>query len=229
MEIFAMSEGSMGPVRKGLSWVYAGLFGSFVAMILSHFFHGPESNNILLVLNTLPVVVLLVGQSRCLGGPREMPGRTLVVLSIICTLLSLGLNLSLFFWSPVNVLGNFEAMLALSLLGGVLAWSGDLAFMFFLKKLANYRHDQRNARTVGVLIVLKIIVITLLMGAVVLLLRFIPGPALMLLMLAGILSLMILFQYLSLVTELSYQLLRSSKHLSDANAPIENPFENFSP
>lgn len=96
----------------------------------------------------------LVGQGYCVAAPEEFGARRTAWFAFICMLISCALSLGLVAWSQTAIPANLQVLMALNWIVQILWIIGFIAFLVFLKLLAQYfQHPRLIKRANGVLIV----------------------------------------------------------------------------
>lgn len=218
-----MSDASFLKVRTGLQCIFWGVIGYIVPSIVGTFLREePAATMVIRCLELGSLLLVFVGQMFCLNVPAEMPGSGYIYAALTCDTLTIVATASLFFWDPMVLFNNPQAVLALLILLVVLFFLGDILFNVFLKKLAQYIDDRQSASKASGLLILKIIVWSMSVLSVVIpfaailvakgnAIVFAGMAAAALMIIAGILCILVLFQYLSLLSALQNSLLRAAK------------------
>jgi hypothetical protein len=225
-----MSAGRFSSVRTGIRCVLWGVVTYLILVALYLFVTDSSAGTIIGVAGLGALILIVFGQILCLSVPPEMPGSGMIYGSVTCTVGAILLIGSLFFWDPAAVLGNLMSRMGMIMLAMVLFFMGDILFNFFLRYLAQYVHDSRNAGLASMLIKLKLAVLAMQGFAVVLLFTWSRHGAVIVMVLAGIILLIILFNYISLLSGLTYSILRATRPAFDPSVRdevMENPFENM--
>lgn len=241
-----MPASDFSKIRIGLKCVLGGVLAYVAATIISMVFGGHTT--ITAIVRVLVIIALLLtvfGETLCLTVPAAMPGRGFVFAAVGCSVIALFFVGSLFFWDPVATLDHVKAMWGATLVAAALFTVGDILFNFFLKFLARYVRDKANARRAGALIMLKFVTLALVLIAFLLVFTLV-GMALsvIILFMTAIIWAIIVFQYMGLLSGLSYSLLAADRRSSvptgeededeedeegenDAADESDNPFESF--
>ena len=229
-----MPEPDFAHVKTGLKVVLWGVVVYLTAVVIVLVFGGhPTIDKSAGIIGSVALFLMAVGQILSHKVPSSMPGSSLVLGAIACTVSAMLISISLFFWDPKAAFGNVLAARGMILLGSLLFMAGDIQFNFFLKYLAQYVRDNQNASRAGALITLKAVTLLMVLVAVILIFS-VEGTALLagvLLFLTLIIWVLIVFQYMALLSGLSYSLAGASRRSFDPEVPeeveSENPFDDF--
>jgi len=215
-----MSVANFLQVRSGLRFVFWGVVGYLVLAVVGIIIGGdPTVDLIVRICQIVTLGLVFAGQALCVNVPPGMPGAKLLYGALLCESLTILTTISLFFWNPIEVFGNLRAMIAVVMLSVVLFLLGDILFNVFLQKLATFIEDPQSASRASGVLILKIIVWSLAVLSVVagLVGIVMKAPVLAgfgsfaLMAISGILSVLVLAQYLTLLSGLQYSLMRAAR------------------
>ncbi len=230
-----MSAAHFSKVRSGVRCVLWGVISYVAAVLIELVFGGhPTISATVRSLAIIGLILTVVGEVLCLNVPAEMPGSGLIYGAVSCTVAALLVNVSLFFWDPKLTFANVMAMWGMILLAQSIYLVGDILFSFFLRYLARYVRDKNNAKRAGALIALKFITLVMVVAAVALLFMGDAGriASFVILFVVLIIWIIIVFQFMALLSGLSYSLAGASRPSFDPTTQPEeeisdNPFEDF--
>ena len=240
-----MTSAKFATVRLGLNFIFWGVISFTVTIVAQRVLKAfiddePIVDFVINVLQMIASGIVLAGQILCSRVPSDMKGKGLVWAALICQFITFASILSLFFWDPIKVLVTVRAVLAVAFSIVVMFIAADIFFNVFLKSLAIYVNDKQSASRASGLLILKLIVLGLLLFSIFWTLAAVgkgdakaalAGP--MVFIIAGLLSLLVLYQYLTLLIALRYTLLGSDRPrfkrstAVDDEETLEDMFKGF--